>query len=303
MSAAIWAIVLYLHLLGPILGVPKGCRGLSVLRGASGFGGGGLVGLRDFLPVSRGVSRLGLGFCGGVDGRLFARARLLRVRGRGLRLCEEEASRHLIELGVVRVSHPNNPALAGVGTGDGAHLYPGGVGDVDGGPNEWIVGTSVLLLIPPPFASPSPFSSPLGLGAGVALVFGGRGGLFFFLRGGRAPLEESGADSESDSSSDSKRFLLRLCLGFGLGLVLDAGGEGLVGWGGGFGCLGVGGRGGGVPPLLPLPAPHLPPPIPLLASHPSHLRHVRPGARPIRPSRSPRGGDDTALFPIWEAAE
>ena len=69
----------------------------------------------------------------------------------------------------------------------------------------------------------------------MALVFGGRGGLFFFLRGGRAPLEESGADSESDSSSDSKRFLLRLCLGFGLGLVLDAGGEGLVGWGGGGG--------------------------------------------------------------------
>ena len=83
-----------------------------------------------------------------------------------------------VELGVVSVSHPNNPALAGVDTGDGAHLYPAPVRDVGGGSHEGIAPPtpSSFFSPPPPASFPPPsafFSRPFSFGAGTAFDFGG----------------------------------------------------------------------------------------------------------------------------------
>ena len=75
------------------------------------------------------------GFVGG-GGGVLALAHLLEVRLRSFGRAEDEVALHLIELGVVRVFHPNNPALAGVDTGDGAHLYPAPIWDVGGSPHK-----------------------------------------------------------------------------------------------------------------------------------------------------------------------
>ena len=129
-----------------------------------------MVGLRVFLGVSRGVSRLRWGGGGGSGG--LALAHLLEVRLRGFSRAEDEVVFHLIELGVVWVSYPNNPALAGVDTGDGAHLYPAPVWDVGGGPHEGIVAS-------PPFPPSSP--PPLLFRGGDGLCLWG--GAFFFWGG------------------------------------------------------------------------------------------------------------------------
>ena len=73
---------------------------------------------------------------------------------------EEEATGHLVELGVVWVFHPNDPRFPPVDTGGGVHLHARGVRDY--GADEGVVGT-----IPPPKV----------LGAGVASLAGaGLGG-------------------------------------------------------------------------------------------------------------------------------
>ena len=95
---------------------------------------------------------------------------LLEVRLRGFGRAEDEVTLHLIELGVVWVSHPT--ALAAVDTGDGAHFYSAPIRDIGGGSHEGIA--------PPP--------RPLTLGgvsySGVGVLAGGRR----IGRGGFVPL-------------------------------------------------------------------------------------------------------------------
>ena len=147
---------------------------------------------------------------------------------------EEEATGHLVELGVVWVFHLTDPHFAPVDTGDGAHLHARGVQHVDFGADEGVVYT-----IPPP---------PLGgvcLAGGVGLCGqGGLGGLFL-VGGGVAP---------SDESWDSKCHLELF-----LSPVLVNGV-----WGGWFGLRGWGA------PLSPLPHPpnHPPPSLPI-SPHPA----------------------------------
>ena len=78
---------------------------------------------------------------------------------RGFSRAEDEVALHLMELGVVWVSHPNNSALAGMDTADGADLYPAPVWDVRRAFHEGIA--------PPPpsscFAAPASFPPPLYL--------------------------------------------------------------------------------------------------------------------------------------------
>ena len=92
----------------------------------------------------------------GGGGLVVAFVHPLEVRLHGISRGEEEVALHLIELGVVGVLHPHNPADSSMGNGDGAHLYSTQVGDVGGGPDERIVGTSALLiLVPSPLLPPS----------------------------------------------------------------------------------------------------------------------------------------------------
>ena len=135
-----------------------------------------------------GVFGLGLGFSWGLVGGLagfIGGAGLVvgvlplrnfsEVRLRSFSPAEDEVALDLIELGVVWVSHPNNPALAGVDTGDGAHLYPSPVRDVGGGCHEGITGfppPSSFFSPPPPasFGPPSAFfSRPFSVGGGDGL--------------------------------------------------------------------------------------------------------------------------------------
>ena len=170
----------------------------------------GVVGLgrRFLLGVSRGVSWLCWGGGGGWWWASCPSA-LLEVRLRGFRRAEDEVALHLIELWVVWVSHPNNPALAGVDTADGAHLYPDPVRDVGTGSHEGLGGPpppscfAALASFPPPSAF---FSRPFSFGAGTAFDFGGA-----FLVWGGTPSAENDKEEEvglSDSSSecDSNRF-------------------------------------------------------------------------------------------------
>ena len=86
---------------------------------------------------------------------------------------EEEATGHLVELGVVWVFHPDDPRFPPVNTGDGDHLHTRGVRDF--GADEGVVGT-----IPPLLGG-----GGVVLAAGVAFVAGrGSGGAFLVGRGG-----------------------------------------------------------------------------------------------------------------------
>ena len=105
---------------------------------------------------------------------------LLEVRLRGLIDAEDAVALELIELGFVWVSQPNNPALAGVDTSEGAHLYLAPIRDVGGGSHEGMGGPppSSFFTPPPPASFRSPrafFSRPFSFGAGTAFDF--RGGL------------------------------------------------------------------------------------------------------------------------------
>ena len=135
---------------------------------------------------SWGLAGFFLGGGGGVGGGGLALAHISEVRLLGYGRAEDEVALSIIELGVVRVCHPNNPALAGVATGDGALLYPAPVWDMRGGPHEGIVAPPPPPPpSPPPASFPPPFSflSPLfSFGAGTAYVFWGW--LFSFFMGG-----------------------------------------------------------------------------------------------------------------------
>ena len=130
---------------------------------------------------------------GGVGGGRLARAHLLEVRLRGFGRAEDGVAHHLIELGVVWVSHPNKPALAGVDTCDGAHLYPAPVWDVGGDSQEGIEGfppTSSFFAAPASAPTHSAFfARPFAFGAGTAFDFWGgfliRGAGGAFFAGGR----------------------------------------------------------------------------------------------------------------------
>ena len=104
-----------------------------------------------------------------------ALAHLLEVRLRGFGRAGDEVELRLIELGVVRVCHLKNPALAGVDAHDGAYLYAAPAWDVGGGAHEGMIAPPPPffppLLPPPPPSSPPPFS----FGAVTAFVFGDGG--------------------------------------------------------------------------------------------------------------------------------
>ena len=147
-------------------------------------------------------------------GRRLALAHLLEVRLRGFTRAEDEVELHLIQLGVVWVSLPKNPALADVDIGDGAHLYPAPVRDVGGGSHKG------MRRFRPPFLlvrRPRFFATPLRLllppllfWGGTAFYFGG-GGSYSGIRLGVSlseddQEEEAGSsDSWSKSKSDSNR--------------------------------------------------------------------------------------------------
>ena len=97
---------------------------------------------------------------------------------------EEEATGHLVELGVVWVFHPDDPCFPTMDTGDGARLHACGVRVVDFGTDGGVVRTT-----PPPLGG-----GGVVLAAGVAFVArgGGLGGQrFLLLLGGVAPSNEN----------------------------------------------------------------------------------------------------------------
>ena len=151
------------YLVGPRSGVPHLCGsgwGVSGVSWVSGFGGRVCV---------RGVRRFVCGHGGfGLLLALFLLG-LFAVPLGLLRGGEEEGAVHLVEGGAARVFHPNGTVLPPVDTTDGAPLYPFGVGYVDDLPDDWILGTVVLLL---------------GTLGGVGLGGGGGGGVVVAVLGG-----------------------------------------------------------------------------------------------------------------------
>ena len=127
---------------------------------------------------------------GGGGGFPFALANMLKVFLGGLGVGNEKAAGHLVECGVARVFHLDNPCFrpADTGHGDGAHLHARGVRDVDFGADEGVVGT-----IPPPPPLRGEFclggrGCPLwpggGRGRGCPLWPSGAGGGGYLLLGG-----------------------------------------------------------------------------------------------------------------------
>ena len=197
--------------MGPRKGVPRLCGSGWGVSGVSGFGG------RVRVPE---VS------CGGKGWGLFlARPGLFPVPRGLLGGGEEKVPGHLVEGGAARVFHPNGTTLPPMDTADGALLYPGGVGDLSDRPDDWIVGTAVLLL-----SRCTPNLGDVGLvrgveGCAVAVLggvgqFGGGDGLRSPCGGGR------GTNASPLSNPDSKENLRFFGgdWGGGVGLRLGLGG-------------------------------------------------------------------------------